>query len=392
MTGAGKEVGLCVTVVSGPGAGQRRRLDSAPVVIGRASVCDVVVPDLCASRRHARIAAGECGWRIEDLGSRHGTFVGGERVRGSRMLYAGDEIAIAGCRIRVAQGAGAGLDARDTEELSRCHPVIAEANTAPTRLARLERDLGLAGHIQRALLLSPPPTLPGLDIAVAYEPAFDVGGDFYDFAVRSGGRLAVAVGDVAGQAVSAALYMARLGSELRRQLTNGAPPAQVIARVNAAMVALGDGHGMFSTLVCGVIDGTARRMVFTNAGHVPPILGRDGKARALDGSRAMCVPVGIMPQAEAGQASEGLAPGDVLVFATDGIVEARGSGGEYGLGRLMEVISATSRGDSASAVVDAILADVRRHQGAIAQTEGPGSSLTGDDITAVAIRLAETGA
>lgn len=373
---------MCLTVVAGPGAGQRRRLENEPITIGRASACDVVLPDLCVSRHHARIVCRDGTWCAEDLGSRHGTFVSGRRIGESRRLSAGDEILIASSHIRVDANAG-DLDTRDTQDVAACHPVLERASTGPTqvpsaRLERLERDLGLARQVQRALLLPPPPRVRGLDIAVAYESAFEVGGDFYDFAVLPDGRLAVAVGDVAGKAVSAALYMARLTSELRHQTQATARPAHVVANVNAAMLALGDGGGMFSTLVCAVLDARGRRLVYTNAGHVPPVLCRRGQARALRTSRAHCVPVGIVPGRAPGEAAERLWPGDVIVFATDGIVEARGADGEYGSGRLLKIVASAAPGQRARGVVDAILADVRRHTATTAQA---------DDITAVAIRV-----
>jgi sigma-B regulation protein RsbU (phosphoserine phosphatase) len=113
---------------------------------------------------------------------------------------------------------------------------------------RLERDLRVARQIQRSLLPPAVPQVVGLDFAVHYEPAYQIGGDFYDFIWHDEGHLGVAIGDVAGKAISAALYMARLSSELRSRAGLARTPARLLRRVNEEMVRLGD-DGMFATLV-----------------------------------------------------------------------------------------------------------------------------------------------
>ncbi|MBA3499438.1 MAG: FHA domain-containing protein, partial [Deltaproteobacteria bacterium] len=116
------------------------------------------------------------------------------------------------------------------------------------RREKLERDLRVARQIQRSLLPANVPQVVGLDFAVHYEPAYQIGGDFYDFIWHDPSHLGLAVGDVAGKAISAALYMARLTSELRSRAAIARTPARLLRRVNQEIANLGD-DGMFATLV-----------------------------------------------------------------------------------------------------------------------------------------------
>ncbi len=241
---------------------------------------------------------------------------------------------------------------------------------------RLERDLRVARQIQRSLL---PPDLPrvvGLDFAIHYEPAYQIGGDFYDFIWHDKTHLAIMVGDVAGKAISAALYMARLTSELRSRAGIARTPSRLLRRVNEEMVKLGD-DGMFATLVYAIYDLENRTLVFTNAGHVSPLLRRGDRVFPLHAERAHVAPVGVVPDLEVGEARVQLHEGDLLVFTTDGIHEARDSAGnEYGLKRLSRRIR-SARG-AADDVVRAILQDVDSHVKDGTQA---------DDITVVALKI-----
>jgi sigma-B regulation protein RsbU (phosphoserine phosphatase) len=241
---------------------------------------------------------------------------------------------------------------------------------------RLERDLRMARQIQRSLLPASVPQIVGLDFAVHYEPAYQIGGDFYDFIWHDPSHLGVAVGDVAGKAISAALYMARLTSELRSRAAIAKTPARLLRRVNQEIVGLGD-DGMFATLVYCIYDLDSRTLVFTNAGHCVPLLRRGDRVFPLQAERAHTPPLGVTPELEAGEARVQLLPGDMLIMVSDGILEARdGKGNEYGLSRLSRRIR-TARGSSEE-VVKSILADLDSH--AADQTQG-------DDMTIVAMAI-----
>jgi serine phosphatase RsbU (regulator of sigma subunit)/pSer/pThr/pTyr-binding forkhead associated (FHA) protein len=246
------------------------------------------------------------------------------------------------------------------------------------RREQLERDLRVARQIQRSLLPATAPNIVGLEFAVHYEPAYQIGGDFYDFIWHDQSHLALAVGDVAGRAISAALYMARLTSELRSRAGISRTPARLLRRVNEEMVKLGD-DGMFATLVYCIYDLESRTLVFTNAGHCVPLLRRGDRVFPLHAERAHIAPIGVMPELEVGEARVQLHSGDMLVLISDGIHEARDArGNEYGIKRLSRRIR-TARG-SVEEVVKAILHDVDSHVANAPQ---------GDDMTIVAMSITE---
>jgi serine phosphatase RsbU (regulator of sigma subunit)/pSer/pThr/pTyr-binding forkhead associated (FHA) protein len=241
---------------------------------------------------------------------------------------------------------------------------------------RLERDLRVARQIQRSLLPADLPRVVGLDFAIHYEPAYQIGGDFYDFVWHDKSHLAIMVGDVAGKAISAALYMARLTSELRSRAGIARTPSRLLRRVNEEMVKLGD-DGMFATLIYAVYDLENRTLVFTNAGHVSPLLRRGDRVFPLHAERAHVAPLGVMPDLEVGEARVQLHSGDLIVFTTDGIHEARdAAGNEYGIKRLSRRIRSARGG--ADDMVRAILQDVDGHVK---------NGTQADDITVVAMSI-----
>ena len=255
------------------------------------------------------------------------------------------------------------------------------ATRVASQLARreqLDRDLRVARQIQRSLLPANVPQVVGLDFAVHYEPAYQIGGDFYDFIWHDPSHLGLAVGDVAGKAISAALYMARLTSELRSRAAIARTPARLLRRVNQEIVTLGD-DGMFATLVYCIYDLENRSLVFTNAGHCVPLLRRGDRVFPLQAERAHTPPLGVTPELEAGEARVQMHSGDMLIMVSDGILEARDAkGNEYGLTRLSRRIR-TARG-GADDVIKAILLDIESHVSEQSQ---------GDDMTIVAMSIEE---
>jgi sigma-B regulation protein RsbU (phosphoserine phosphatase) len=242
---------------------------------------------------------------------------------------------------------------------------------------KLERDLRVARQIQRSLLPANVPQVVGLEFAVHYEPAYQIGGDFYDFIWHDPSHLGLAVGDVAGKAISAALYMARLTSELRSRAAIARTPARLLRRVNQEIAQLGD-DGMFATLVYCIYDLENRSLVFTNAGHCVPLLRRGDRVFPLQAERAHTPPLGVTPELEAGEARVQLHSGDMLIMVSDGILEARDArGNDYGLARLSRRIR-TARGNCDD-VIKAILADIDSHSGDQGQQ--------GDDMTMVAMSI-----
>lgn len=221
---------------------------------------------------------------------------------------------------------------------------------------RLDYDLRLARQIQRNLLPREPPKVPGLDFAVHYEPAFHVGGDFYDFLWLDPTRLAMVVGDVSGKAISGALFMARVTSEIRFAAPVESHPRRIVQRVNRALSEVAE-DGMFVTMVLLSLDLSQQVLRFSNAGHTTPLLLRGGRVTQLEYADARCMPVGVEARVEVAEAQVKLQPGDVLVLYTDGIIEARSMSGEfYGVERLHAVLERS--GGSARQVLEAVLKDL----------------------------------
>src|SRR5258706_9944553 len=186
---------------------------------------------------------------------------------------------------------------------------------------KLERDLRVARQIQRSLLPANVPQVVGLEFAVHYEPAYQIGGDFYDFIWHDPSHLGLAVGDVAGKAISAALYMARLTSELRSRAAIARTPARLLRRVNQEIAQLGD-DGMFATLVYCIYDLETRSLVFTNAGHCVPLLRRGDRVFPLQADRARRPPLGAPPELEAGEPRVQVRPGATATMTSDVVYDA----------------------------------------------------------------------
>ncbi|MFT3700442.1 MAG: SpoIIE family protein phosphatase [Kofleriaceae bacterium] len=336
---------------------------------GELKVPGTIIQHVVSDRRGVLLGEGtdESDDGEEHVGTRmgapliyHGAHYGVVYVESSREVFRQEDVDLLQA---IATQAGLALHAaRVASQLSR--------------RANLERDLRVARQIQRSLLPPHVPQVVGLDFAVHYEPAYQIGGDFYDFIWHDPSHLGLAVGDVAGKAISAALYMARLTSELRSRAAIARTPARLLRRVNQEMSQLGD-DGMFATLVYCIYDLDNRSLVFTNAGHCVPLLRRGDRVFPLQAERAHTPPLGVVPELEAGEARVQLHSGDMLIMVSDGIIESRdGRGNEYGLSRLSRRIR-TARGN-AEDVVKAILADIDNHTQEAAQ---------GDDMTIVAMAI-----
>src|SRR5262249_5131191 len=251
-------------------------------------------------------------------------------------------------------------------------------NQELARRERVERDVRLARQIQRSLLPEGPPEVLGLDIAAHYEAAYHIGGDFYDFVWHDEDRLAFVIGDVSGKSISAALYMARLTGELRSRTGIAQTPRKLLHQVNDAMSSLGD-DGMFATLIYAVYDFETRTLVFSNAGHMSPLLRRGDRVSVIEAESARVAPLGVLDDLDVGEASIQLQPGDLIVLSTDGIHEARNAAGEeYGEQRLARCVGRAN--GKASDVIEAILVDVAAHTGEAVQR---------DDVTIVAVAIGE---
>jgi len=246
---------------------------------------------------------------------------------------------------------------------------------------RLEGELEIAREVQSRLFPQSVPELPGLRLYGLCKPARVVSGDYYDFIGLGEGRAALVVGDISGKGISAALLMATLQSALHAQFydglpSSGSPPAwstrtaEVVTRLNR-QIYLSTPREKYVTLFYGVYDAATRRLTYTNAGHLAPVLFREDRVERLEGGGTV---VGLFPSATYEQAEVCFAPGDLLLAFTDGITEPEnGFGEEFGESRLLQ-LARHARGAPPELMVDEIYRTV---------SDWTGSPEQQDDMTLV---------
>jgi sigma-B regulation protein RsbU (phosphoserine phosphatase) len=183
------------------------------------------------------------------------------------------------------------------------------------------------------------PRVNTLELWGGCEPARTVSGDYYDFISLSQESAVLAIGDISGKGISAALLMAHLQSALRSQLKYGRPgipsPTAILSVLNEHLFASSPPE-KYATFFLGIYGPSAGELLYTNAGHLPPMLVRRGQVQRLPGDG---FPVGMFPGIQYEQQSVVLEPGDLLVGFTDGITETPDlQGVEFGDERLAEML------------------------------------------------------
>ena len=242
--------------------------------------------------------------------------------------------------------------------------------------ARLfEREREIARGLQTSLLPLEIPSMAGVTIAavcVAGVEGVDVGGDWYDVVRLPNGRIAFAVGDVAGRGVLAAAIMGQLRSSLRAYVLEGLEPGDALARLNIFM--LSQERMTFATVGLGVIDAATGVLHYASAGHLPPLIREsDGTASFLETASAL--PVGLMNDAYYEQSEHRLAPDASITLFTDGLIESRARPIDAGLTQLLAV--ARRSHESPDAFVNELLVAL-----------APGAPETSDDdVTALTLRF-----
>jgi predicted ester cyclase len=209
---------------------------------------------------------------------------------------------------------------------------------------RIEQELQVARQIQQALLPEATPELDGWEVTTYYEPAREVGGDFYDFLEFDDGRLGLVVGDATGKGMPAALVMATTRGMLRAVVQSLESPGEVLARVNEALVSEIPPN-MFVTCLYAILDLDKGRLRYANAGHDLPYLRRcSGDSEEL---RARGMPLGLMPSMPYEEKEVILEAGYGVLFYSDGLVEAHDPEGEmFGFPRLQEIVARHSEEQS----------------------------------------------
>jgi serine phosphatase RsbU (regulator of sigma subunit) len=242
---------------------------------------------------------------------------------------------------------------------------------------RIEQELRTAQEIQRTFLPKEVPALPGWQLAPYYQPAHEVGGDFYDFLPFEDGRLGLVIGDVTGKGIPAALVMTATRTMIRTAVQESAAPAEVFARVNDLLCA-DIPSGMFVTCFYALLDPATGRLQFANAGHEPPYRRDTGCVAEL---RATGMPLGLMPGMRYDEDEAGLAPGESLLFYSDGLVEAHSPERQmFGFPRLKALLEAQDGDADGAALIGSLL-------GALARFTGEGWEQE-DDVTLVTLQRA----
>ena len=204
------------------------------------------------------------------------------------------------------------------------------------RMRELERELHAAAQIQRRLLPRDAPLFDGYDIHGSNDPCHAVGGDYFDFQPRGDTRLGVALGDVSGKGMGAALLMATLQASFRAHAATGVTPEKLVESLNRAVCANAEAD-KFITFFYGELDRESDTLHYVNAGHNPPMLFRSGGDLELLQTGGLIL--GFEPTMNYLGDTTTLAPGDVLLLFTDGVTEAHASDGEeFGEQRLAEIV------------------------------------------------------
>lgn len=254
------------------------------------------------------------------------------------------------------------------------------------RIAERERqkvELETARNIQSSILPDLPPQLAGIEMAHAYLPASEVGGDFYDVLELEDGRLAVAVGDVAGHGVSSGLVMSMAKSALAVQVTFDPEVAAVFRTLNR-MVYQSARRRLLTTLCYALVDPARREMFWASAGHLFPYrVTRDGRTQALE---SVAYPLGVRGDLEVTVKRASLEPGDSLFLFSDGVVESHREQSDepWGFDRLEASLARHALHGSVAALRDGVLADLRAYVGLATPLE--------DDLTVLVLRLPDAAA
>jgi len=242
--------------------------------------------------------------------------------------------------------------------------------------ARTEEELNVARRIQRGFLLSQFPEMPGIEVFATNVSSRQVSGDFYDVVPSGDNAYLLAIADVSGKGVPAALLTSMLQASLRTQANAALPVARILENINH-MVCGSDAAGQFATFFLARIEQDTLRLTFSNAGHNYPVVFRTSGEREFLVRGG--VVVGFLPDAGFEEESVQLKSGDRLVFYTDGVTEAARADGEmFGEERLYQLVAGLPPQLDARAAAQGILDGVRAFLDGVE---------AGDDITVMVVRV-----
>ena len=253
------------------------------------------------------------------------------------------------------------------------HSRVAEAQERE----RIEQELQVARRIQQASLPKEVPEPEGWEITPYYQPAREVGGDFYDFLELPNGHLGLVVGDATGKGVPAALLMASARSTLRAVAPASESPGDVLRRANDPL-ATDIPTNMFVTCFYAILEPESGRLLYANAGHDLPYLHRR-RGEEAEELRARGMPLGLMPEMIYEEKEASLREGDSVLFYSDGLVEAHDPRREmFGFPRLRGLVAEHDSDAEERSLVDFLMEELRSFTGEGWKQE--------DDITLVTLR------
>ena len=241
---------------------------------------------------------------------------------------------------------------------------------------RLENEVAIAREVQQQLFPRSMPSVPGLDLYAICRPARVVSGDYYDFVSLGPGRVGIALADISGKGIFAALLMASLQAALRSTATlDGKDGTSGLVSTLNQHLFRNTSDDRYATLFYAVYDATSRTLTYTNAGHLAPVFVSEGRAQSLDQGGTV---VGLFEDARYTQGTVKITPGSLLVGFSDGLTEPESVyGEEYGIERLKAEIL-RQRDASAARIAQNLVAAVEQWAGTPEQA---------DDMTVVVARM-----
>ncbi len=223
----------------------------------------------------------------------------------------------------------------------------------------VDRELNAVASIQRFLLPTKLPAIPGLRLAAHYQTSARAGGDYYDFMKLPDGRWGILIADVSGHGTPAAVFMAIAHTIVNTLSTPVTTPAQLLTYMNRHLATRYAFGATFITAFFAIYDPTTREVVYSSAGHPPPRIKHCSQARISALGGAQSLPLGIRPETEYVEQSTTLTPGDQIVFYTDGISEAQSPDDNLFGSENLDAVLEECRED-ADQLIQAVLAAVEK--------------------------------
>jgi phosphoserine phosphatase RsbU/P len=276
-------------------------------------------------------------------------------------------------RVRVLKRDQLGVLAESFNEMTSS---ISELVEEQRQRQRLEHEVAIAREVQQQLFPHSMPSVPGLDLYAVCRPARVVSGDYYDFIPLGAGRVGIALADISGKGIFAALLMASLQAALRSMaaMDGRGGAADLVTHLNQHLFK-NTSDDRYATLFYAVYDAAAKTLTYTNAGHLAPLFVSDGCVRALDQGGTV---IGLFEEAQYAQSTIKVLPGSLLVGFSDGLTEPESVyGEEYGVERLKAEIL-RQRDLPAMRLAENLISGVEQWAGTAEQA---------DDMTVVIVRL-----